>query len=777
MNRRGLLGLVLAGVMAGSLSPTKAVQTSIQLLLRAVAGGSSPDPNYGPILPFGTPTPTDGWTLNPDGSFTHTPGHTAALKVPNANFVALQDYQLNFTQANCTGGSVDILMTDGASATFNLMTGTVDDNSDNWMATFEAPAGAAYIELRPTSTYDGKIFLQTVRKIRWEYTVPTLSMKWWWSWDNDTISFLCNCPTTCPAPGAPTVEFTGTADDVDWGFGSSVIALNQSTGICYLHDGAGGDCDQYLKISTGNQLFAKGLWMQHMPYPTPIAYSLTGGGISTSSGAGAKNQPSDFGGVYDQFLADQWIDLNEPSNHGDFTFYNRQGINLETTIINLQSNYPTYQGGPIDIINSFFTNMSDAAVDGKNPVTIANCEYRGETFRAWAIHGFDPSLPYNTLTHAFTVGETITSASGGTGVITSITTTSGTAGSLLITYTGGGPFRNNDLITGNLGGSAKVNVNGDWAGFRGQAIMTLIGCMTDDMAALGTNYSFFASTVYCTISQFNGWVGNRHACDAAQMTARRWGKYGDNGSRPLSSTNFPVVRVPPTQTDRNRMPFTKWGCNLRVYTLGVPGPYVDALQYSRYTKRTGPFPAGSLGAILDLVALTAGGATQFGLQLWAATHDTKVFSPEVVMTTGAGVGAELLTNGTFTPDNTGWTPASPANWTFPGGSAVHAAGSSARVDQLVSLSTTPIYRCKASVTISAGAITRQLRQSSGVNLAPYPKINFPGGAPAGTYGGAFAGYAKAISPDDRLGLSPSSAFIGSITNVSLQKVSLTGDLA
>ena len=67
------------------------------------------------------------------------------------------------------------------------------------------------------------------------------------------------------------------------------------------------------------------------------------------------------------------------------------------------------------------------------------------------------NVPYDTLTTAFAVGETVTGGtSGATAVILSIVQTSATAGTLRVGAITGGPFQNNETLT-SASGSALAN--------------------------------------------------------------------------------------------------------------------------------------------------------------------------------------------------------------------------------------------------------------------------------------------------------------------------------
>lgn len=355
--------------------------------------GAVTDPFYGPALSFGTPDAATNWTDNGGGSYSHAAGSTAALKIPNANLIASEDYQLNFTMSGRTAGSVDIVMSDGASATFNAMTGTVDDNSDNWFVTFTAPASASHVELRPTSDFDGTIVIESIRKIVWDYTIPTPVIQKYYSWDANTLVVHLACPTSVPTIASPTATYTGGASDGSFGFTSSAVAGNVANDY-YGHSLVGGDADIYLKIRNANRIYVQNAWLEHLDFPALAdAGSYTGGGFIFGGVTGDKDVSSNYDAVVDVFVCDFIADWNEQSNRGDFAWntgdhtyagYNRDQVNLESI-------HPNYQSGSrADIINCWGKNAADAMIDTKRDTWFVCGSFEGTAFRARGLHGFDP---------------------------------------------------------------------------------------------------------------------------------------------------------------------------------------------------------------------------------------------------------------------------------------------------------------------------------------------------------------------------------------------------
>lgn len=624
--------------------------------------GVGVDPFYGPALTIGTPDPVAGWTWDDaTKTATHTPGNTGALKVPVAGLVAQNDYQENFIHSGCTAGSVDLVMSDGASATFNKMTGTVDDNSTNWFVTFTAPAGASHVELRPTAGFDGTVVIESLRKIIWDYTIPTPVIQKYYSWDANTLVVQLACPTSVPVIASPTVTYgdnASNAADSSFGYASSAVAGNVAN--TYLFQNARqGDCDIGLKIRNAAQFVAQDIWLLHLQYPALTnGGSYTGGGILLGGVTGSKDDPNNYDAVIDAFICDYMPNWNELSNQGDFVWNDAAGnaAQLKPAVddhtyagynrdqVNAESVHPTYQAAArLDIVNMWGKSAADAMVDLKRNTYLSLCSFEGSSFRAYGLHGFDP---------------------------------------------------------------AGVQA------FRGQPTAYMFGCTAPDMAADGVpSSSAFFMSQYCTFDMFGNWVANRRVVDATQAVARSFVRVGDGYLGTPDDTTFKVRRTPLRGQDaRNRIPFTKWG--LRYRTVAGPGAWVEL-----DVGRPGPFPAGKLGGSFDMSAVSA---QNIELEAWYATHNTIVRSSSVTLVLGGSIGASKLANGDFAAVGA-WTQGS---FVISGGVASHASGAGTGVlTQTISgMVAAQYYQFEGTVTAWTASVCPP-QMTGGSGTIGYPTIN------------------------------------------------------
>lgn len=548
-----------------------------------------------------------------------------------------------------------------------------------------APAGASHVELRPSSDFDGTVVIESLKKIAWDYTVPTPTFKKYYSWDANTLVVQLACPTTYTEPASPTTTYSGGCPDRD--FGLTTAAVEGDVANDYVaKDFMGGDADILFKVKAANNLFIQNGWQEHLAFPAlAVSGQYAGGCLVVGQSTAPKTSPSDFTAVRNVFIADCIADHNEQSNKGTFS---NDGVNTYSgynrDMINLESVHPTYQAASVcDVINFLGKNSADAMIDSKRNTWAVNCEYQatGGVYRAFAIHGFNPL---------------------------------------------------------------------DVDGFRGQPTMHMVGCKTDDLTGTANSFSFFCSTAYCYEEFFNCWVGNRRVVDLAQLNARAWQKMGDGAT--ATTANYDVKRRPlANQTVRNRIPFLKWGLQYRV-TAG-PGAWVDL-----DVGRSGPFPAGALAGTFDLSAVSG---QQIDVRAWYATHGAKTYSANVTLTLGAGIGSEMITNGAFTTDLTGWTG---TNWAQSAGKAVHTPGSTSQLRQAQAPVATTMYRL-GMVTSgrTAGTVIRRLTGGT--------TVSFPTAADNRTW----RGYRKAAPSNNNCDFVPNSAFDGSVDDVTLKKISLAGN--
>lgn len=126
--------------------------------------------------------------------------------------------------------------------------------------------------------------------------------------------------------------------------------------------------------------------------------------------------------------------------------------------------------------------------------------------------------------------------------------------------------------------------------------------------------------------------------------------------------------------------------------------------------------------------------------------------------TGA-LGSELVTNGTFTSDLTGW---SGTNWSYSSGTALHTAGSTAALTQNISVTSGASYqvsftitgRTAGSVAVTIGAVTLSAD-----------------GAATFTASVAGAGLVAGATGSVALSITPTSNFDGAIDSVSVKAIS------
>lgn len=137
------------------------------------------------------------------------------------------------------------------------------------------------------------------------------------------------------------------------------------------------------------------------------------------------------------------------------------------------------------------------------------------------------------------------------------------------------------------------------------------------------------------------------------------------------------------------------------------------------------------------------------------------FMPQDPRVSGA-LGAELLTNGTFAGNLTGWTA---TNWSYSAGTAVHAAGNTSALSQSIQVSNGASYLIALTYSgLTAGAY------AISINGTACPNFNTIETGVIGTY---YAGYIATTTGTVTFSVTPTSPFNGSIGPISVKKVGAT----
>ncbi len=130
-------------------------------------------------------------------------------------------------------------------------------------------------------------------------------------------------------------------------------------------------------------------------------------------------------------------------------------------------------------------------------------------------------------------------------------------------------------------------------------------------------------------------------------------------------------------------------------------------------------------------------------------------------TSGATLGSELVNNGNFAIDLSGWTD-SGASWSWSSGTALHTAGSASTLAQAITVTAGSTYRIVVTmVGRTAGTIKLEV---GGVKLYDYDLVEAFSFGPTRTFVAASSGSANII-------ITPTSDFNGAIDSVSVKLVS------